>query len=730
MDQQEIFRKQFQSDLAYLSKDLKSVEKKADHTFKEKEHQTLEQEYMSAMSQGFQRMLLFGIKTSEFGKVPGTVRNMQYLYEDQKEIQKNRQIVESRKKKQSSQEKDAQARMNTGVSQEIVRKAKAVASGCLPLYEQKKQQQVQVSVGKKDFTGTEFYVKRAYDFVSEQEMQQQVVDLMLKRDALAVRIKNANPQNDTQKAEHEYDKQLLKSLVDALHTWMLVGGISEKGGQVSQKDKEKAAAHLPLAIENYEYQVKNRDALIGGVIFEKFKKTKQYKDSYKECKNHDLNSTKQTLGINQPIANVYKDDIASLRSMISENGPYDARKEDLIKKIYAEYMQHGIAYAKRNLEYKAAANALANQRKESAYLSAWWLQEDSLSRQHELAMDANAAYLKYLIKGEMPDPTLAVYIEQHWHTNAFAEHLDQKAGDLYTNRQDRVNRIKARIEELQHADIKGMNEERRKTAIDKLENSLHNDMSIQAADQAATTDQELELKYFSLDKCQVTAYDPVGPGHRDVIRLMMPLNGRVTDIDPQEAKANKCAMVQFCNGRYLGNQKDVNGRMIIAKRDDLSCTREEALGSLPRLVSMLDQAKTDLKQYFDDHSEAFAVESLEQAYQNLDIVTHVYKKSQGMGDVCDKICHSKYFFLLDVNMQKHMKELWDFGRAMTFLSFGRIKVIGYTQDLTLREATSDNVNNFCDCLDQTFEDYLEKYGKVNQYTIDRLREEYNGGTGL
>ena len=93
MDHQEIFRKQFQQGTAYMSEELKSIEKNATGTFKEPENQQLEREYMSAMEQGHVRMRLFGMQTTSFGKMEfATTEVMQSYCEERKEASRIRQM--------------------------------------------------------------------------------------------------------------------------------------------------------------------------------------------------------------------------------------------------------------------------------------------------------------------------------------------------------------------------------------------------------------------------------------------------------------------------------------------------------------------------------------------------------------------------------------------------------------------------------------------------------------
>ena len=141
MDEARIFRERFQQGTAYMSEELKSIEKNATGTFKEPENQQLEREYMSAMEQGHVRMRLFGMQTTSFGKMEfATTEVMQSYCEERKEASRIRQITESGKKKKSRQETDAQARMGDRVNGQLKRSADASAANVLQMYREKKEQ--------------------------------------------------------------------------------------------------------------------------------------------------------------------------------------------------------------------------------------------------------------------------------------------------------------------------------------------------------------------------------------------------------------------------------------------------------------------------------------------------------------------------------------------------------------------------------------------------------------
>ncbi len=687
MDAATEFREAYMQGTAYMSEELKTIENSADGVFQQEDNQQLEQEYMNALEQGVVRMRMFGIEATDFAKSEDlSARVLGNYCEQQKEVRRVHQITESRKKKKSKQETDARARLGNFVTSQMKNSAEAAAESVFRLYSEKKRDQV--PAGAQPLQGTEFYVTARDSQTDRQIKEQQITDLLLKRDALALRIKNAGQETGLDGIKLDYDKQLLEKMNDVLRTWMAAGGISGTGKHVSAREKAKAMQHLPLAVESYEYYVKNRDMLIGGEVLERFKKTESYAESYQYYLQRDQGSSEQTIGISQPIAGIYKDDIANLRALISKNGPYGEEKQKLISQVYQEYMQHSVAYARRNLEYRSALYGLANHPEHSNYVRAWWDdRNDYLSRQHEFAMDAATAYLKYLTAGKTPKPLMAAYIEQHWHTDAFAEGLDQTADARYADRDAYETRMRERIEQIRNREDLG--QQKKDSLIYKLEHSLDHSQNQQVERLLSTSDNEIRYTEFVSKNCQVTDNDPNGGGYRDLVRVMMPVNGSVDDVNAQESVARKVGLVKFAKGVYLGDQKDENGQIIEEKRNGMACSKEERLAEFSALKEVLARAKQDLEQYVDQHKAVFGRQSLQEAYDAVEIPTGAYKKAQGMRDMCSVICQSPLFDELAETDRKQMIELWNFGSGLTDFTRDRVTVIGNTTGRTLREVLAD-----------------------------------------
>lgn len=201
--------------------------------------------------------------------------------------------------------------------------------------------------------------------------------------------------------------------------------------------------------------------------------------------------------------------------------------------------------------------------------------------------------------------------------------------------------MRERIEQIRNREDLG--QQKKDSLIYKLENSLDHSQNQQVERLLSTSDNEIRYTEFVSKNCQVTDNDPNGGGYRDLVRVMMPVNGSVDDVNAQESVARKVGLVKFAKGVYLGDQKDENGQIIEEKRNGMACSKEERLAEFSALKEVLARAKQDLEQYVDQHKAVFGRQSLQEAYDAVEIPTGAYKKAQGMRDMCSVICQSPLF---------------------------------------------------------------------------------------
>ncbi|MDD6039515.1 MAG: hypothetical protein PUD20_12080 [bacterium] len=696
--------KEYKRGTAYMSKELKKVDKKSTNTFREAENRQLDQEYMTAMGQGYVWAKMFGMKETDFGPMKGvSTARIERHYNERMEARRIHQITESGKKKKSEQETDAKERMGNYVFGRMQMAANESAANVLQLYQEKKEQELQPE--NPQIMGDEFYPVVKNRAIGAQMQEQQISDLMLKRDQLAVRVKNANPESDMEKAEHEYNRQLLVKLSDALRTWMAVGGISENGKSVSDREKAKAMQHLALAVESYEYYARYGKVIIGGMLKERFRKNNQlYKDYYKQIQEASKIISKETIGLKQPMMMSSMKETVNLRKLISDNGPYDEKKKALITSVYGEFMQHNVAYSKmvmdhRTIEY--GTSLWGNKQEE--YLMAWCRNSNYEIGQHELAMDAATAYIKYLVQGTTPDPTMAVYIEQHWKTNVFEVEMREVPDDLYGDDEDYKERIRDRIETIHCDDT--LSEDKKESLIHKLYDALDGPVNQKEERLLSSSSRELDYNRFVKENCQVTQNDPNCGGYRDIARLMMRVDYPSLGLDAQKVRDRKIGLVKVTMGTYLGDQKDAQGNPIEYKMHGMKCTRKERLEELDKLRPVIKAAQEDLEDYVWSHADSFGIQSLEDAYRNVDIPTKAYKKAQALRDTCALICESSLFDQLSEQVQEQLTESWIYGAALTEMTHNRTAMLSGIWRKSFRKIVDAG-----DCLanlGMTLEDYKE-----------------------
>ena len=109
-----------------------------------------------------------------------------------------------------------------------------------------------------------------------------IFELMRSRKLLADQVNAMKKIKDIRPEEKvllAYYKRQLACTDDAIYTWNISNGVDpdKPGSPVSQKTRDKARHHLPLALEKYKYECTTGKAILGRQIIEKVRKSKQWK---------------------------------------------------------------------------------------------------------------------------------------------------------------------------------------------------------------------------------------------------------------------------------------------------------------------------------------------------------------------------------------------------------------------------------------------------------------------
>ena len=685
-------------------RELKQIEKRTQGTFSQNQRQLLESQYMTSMKMGYRDMRVMGISHTDFGKMEQVPSDgMLAYYKERQEASRIRQVeLSSKKRKEKDRETDARKRQTYNSQHAMKQQTISTNSLVLELYQQRKEGDYELK--EREDTKFAFSPEVHATDKNNQIQADLIADVMLKRDALRNRLNQANPSSDLEKAEQKYDEKLLQSMDDVVKTWLAAGGTAENNERISERNKEKALTHLPLAIENYEYYSQKREMVIGGYLIEQMKTTKEYKDNYQRIRANTIESGRSSIGIDKPIAGIYKDDIAALRELISEGGDVVEQKKELIKKVYEEYMQHNVAFNNINLEYNAAYT-LARDLKTANYLGEWWDKHDFEVRQHEMAMDAAMAYLKFMIRGTVPDPTLAVYIEQHWGASEMTQHLEQNT-NTYADRT--AFRPKVAIMREQVRNHPEMTEKEKSAAYAVLDNLEEKSLNQQAEDLNRLTTVEYQLRNYNRGKFQVTGADPAGGGYRDVARVMLLLHAETVELNEEEVKKNKQLLYEIDRGKFMVDQTDEEGAPIEGQKKDDVCQMERRVDNIHKLLPTMQNAKNDMMNYMEENVELFSPMTLQRAYETVEYMMGIYKKAQGLRDMSKVVVTSKAFAFLEENVKQELINIWDFAAGITEYTKEKSAVIRATENKTLRECVNSlDADDELQCLGKPWQKYVE-----------------------
>lgn len=669
--------------------ELLQIQKESTGVFNEEERRQMEQQYMNAMSKGYSHMLAFGMQRTHFSVMRnGSATDMQKHFQERKDVQQIHGVEESGKQKKKAvrerQAYDRSERRRDHSKANMRSQAEATARDIVAAYEKKKSEHLQLQEVYP--AGTEFSALAYNDQCNAILHTDAISDLLLKRDALTVKIKGEKPKDDVRRAEKKYDEMLLEKMNDALSTWMAIGGVHEKGKRLTEKEKQAASQHLALAVEDYEHYAKNRDMIIGGLLLEKVKGTRKYKAECKRQKDAGQASAQRALGIDHPLTSDQQEHIENLRDLIAHGGTrYEANK-DLIKQVYGECIQHSIACSALSMEMQAALS-VTQDAKTADYLKAWQAKHDYEAEQHTLAIEAAAAYIKYLLLDTRPDPTLAVYIEQHWNTDVFRDMLNATAADLYADREGYAARIRQRIIEVQ-ANTE-LTEKDRKGALERLESALAKPQGRQAEALVSTSDFELKCKQFCQTDCKVSENEGNGTGYRDILRVILPVSATRNRVSAETVKKYKEYFVRLTTGKYLMDQTDWENKVIETKKAGASCTQTDRGLSRGEMLVMLRAAKADMVSFVMEHEELFQPKTMQQLFQMADQMPAIYKKAQGVRDICIEMIASTYFYEWDQSTKQQLLEIFDFSAGMCNYTAAHIAAITYFSGRSLRDAMGD-----------------------------------------
>lgn len=723
----------------------------------------MNQNYKSAREQLAMRMRALGMQSIDSALIDGTI-SLERVESDNHfygVMEKHYQAESESRKKKRQQEENARNRAGDAAVANMIQCAGQNASLVGKAYEEKKKNGIRYQPMD---NWSEVFTLSPHVQTDPAGQADMIANLMRFRDAHAERLKHA-PQNTIKdKAYYRYNTEFVEYANDAIKTWQAAGGYGENGKRISAMARKRAQKHLPLAIEKYKYHMANPRDILGKYQNELLRETEDFKDCYAITKEGELLDTKQNIGLDMPLPGFLRDDMLEIRIVISENGEAYRRQKAVIDGLYEELLQccnalgniaiQGSAY---NTVYTRYSNRgeldLSSERVATA--------EASRTLQMELLKDritAAIAYIDYLLLGKTPGPEQAMCIEQCWHVSIGTLSLDRVPSEKLNLEQrlrdrmngiendatmpreyrEKANQVYDRFRGSLDTVMGGLNvlEKTTRVALDRV--SISNQMKIgQGFDQSAGYRDVVRLavpfeaEEIALNKKTAVQEGEAATQESEAVTQeneMVTMEGKKATMDFDEIMKLKKALYRVDTGMQYVENRSASGELKKPLKG-ADCSAAELEADARKVLEVVIEAKKDMDAFQAAHQKAFEPLNVDEAFEHAETLNLFGKKMQTIRDTCGLLAKSKAFIGFDEELQKQIKELWDYGAAWMDYVQDRTEFCNLAGYKNLRGLMEEGTNVNVDKLKTTYEEWYERRKQEHTNLLNEKRALYTRNSG-
>lgn len=482
---------------------------------------------------------------------------------------------------------------------------------------------------------------------SKDEVVVDLRDCMKGRDGLKEKI--AYLEKDDSQAAKIYVRHLRNLLActeDALNTFYHANGLSLDNGQVTDKMKQKAKEHLPLALEKYRFYAKNYDRLFGEELIREAKKSKEWEQERKRI-----------------FEGVPEDD--SLKTFIADHPEkYHANKKQ-IDQAFARYTQCMRKIREMSVDIQTGTNLFANIQGSLASISRHGLavvdeHNAYMTNVLEYQAESAEAYIKYLLTGEKVDVMHGEYIEKTWGVKVSEQDTSAPLEKTLEEYKEVDRKHKARIQSLESAITTETDPVRLKVLRDALKKLKDQKMGsepkscIERGHDLSLTDEHaveavcLREKVFGDRRYEAFLKEPAIEG---MVNALSPVDG-APQITEEDLRLYGNSMAIVISG------KDMDGNKV---------EKKGIVSAYVRLLGVyLDQAEEVMK-YARDNPEVVAERHSYNAMRNWSKIPRFSNKAIDIAAGLQNLIRSPVFSEFPSEDQKQLvetyEEIYAMGRA-------------------------------------------------------------------
>lgn len=664
--------------------------------------------------------------------------------------ERRHQVEWSGKKKKRYQEEDARNRAGDAAVANMIQCAGQNASLVGKAYEEKKKNGIPYQPMD---NWSEVFTLSPHVQTDPAGQADMIANLMRFRDAHAELLKNTPHNTFQEKVPYRYNKEFVEYANDAIKTWQAAGGYDENGKRISAMARKRAQKHLPLAIEKYTHHLKNQELILGRYNTEFRRQRTNYQEIRREREERMRNDTRRELQMDMVLTGEALDAMRETQIIISENEEAYRNNKSVIKELYEEMVQHAGLLSDVMIDASALAESCAQEkghfRGEASY------QQDVLVYQmdlHKFALSAIKSYIEYLLTGRTPLPEQAIYIEQRWHVSIGGLSLDRVPAEKLNLEQRLRDRMNA-IENDATMPVEYRN--RANQVYDRAQSTLDTVMGgLNVLEQ--TTRVALDRASISKQmKLGAPKYDDMG-GYRDLVRLVVPfeaeeitlnkktaaqegeaatqenemvtMEGKKATMDLDEIMKFKKALYRVDTGMQYVENRSASGELKKPLKG-ADCSAAELEADARKVLEVVIEAKKDMDAFRAAHQKAFEPLNVDEAFEHAETLNLFGKKMQPIRDVCNILATSKAYIGFDEELQKQIKELWDYGAAWMDYVQDRTEFCNLAGYKNLRGLMEEGTNVNVDKLKTTYEEWYERRKQEHTNLLNEKRALYTRNSG-
>ena len=709
--------------------------------------------YEFAVEQTFARMEALGIsrvwRYEGDASVSLRLDQMKGMRENLRAKKSIYQVEQSHKKKKRHQEEDARSRAGDVAVASMIQCAGQSASLVGKAYEEKKKN----GISDQPISLSEIFALTPHAQSDPQGQADMIANLLIERDKLVEELKQPPMDTILQTAEYRYNKEFLGCIDDAVKTWQATGGYDENGKRVSAMTRKAAQRHLPLAIEKYNYYIKQKTAIIGGYELERVKTSESYQEYYRQVREEaQLVAGRTILGKDLPLLGMHADTVRELRMIISENEIAYEKNKSVIKDLFEEMLQHMMVMSDIGAHTTALQMELAHRRRfNSSYIDDHLFYQSYEQEIHRSDIAGIYSYIRYLLTGRTPEPEQAIYIGQRWHVSIGDLSLDRVPAEklnLEQRLRDRMNGIE------NDATMPREYREKANQVYDRFRGSLDTVMGgLNVLEQTTRV---------ALDRVSISNQMKIGQGfdqsagYRDVVRLAVPfeaeeitlnkktaaqegeaatqenemvtMEGKKATIDFDEIMKLKKALYRVDTGMQYVENRSASGELKKPLKG-ADCSAAELEADARKVLGVVIEAKKDMDAFRAAHQKAFEPLDVDEAFEHAEILNLFGKKMQPIRDTCSILVTSKAYIGFDEELQKQIKELWDYGAAWMDYVQDRTEFCNLAGYKNLRGLMEEGTDVSVDKLKTTYEECYERKKQEHTNVLNEKRALYTRNSG-